>query len=97
MFLSSIGTAVPERCYPKDECWEAFARSDWFERLSPRAHAVAKTVLRRDNGIEERWLAVDSLDEVFAIDPDTLHRRYATHAPLLAAQAGTSGARARRH
>jgi alkylresorcinol/alkylpyrone synthase len=31
---------------------------------------------------------VDSLQEVFAIDPDTLHRRYATHAPLLAAQAG---------
>jgi alkylresorcinol/alkylpyrone synthase len=88
MFLSSIGTALPDRCYAKEECWDAFAGSDWFERLSPRAHAVAKTVLRRDNGIEERWLAVDSLQEVFAIDPDTLHRRYATHAPLLAAQAG---------
>jgi alkylresorcinol/alkylpyrone synthase len=88
MFLSSIGTALPDRCYAKDECWDAFARSDWFERLGPRAHAVAKTVLRRDNGIEERWLAIDSLQEVFAIDPDTLHRRYATHAPLLAAQAG---------
>jgi predicted naringenin-chalcone synthase len=88
MFLRSIGTALPDRCYAKDECWDAFARSDWFERLGPRAHTVAKTVLRRDNGIEERWLAVDSLQEVFAIDPDTLHRRYATHAPLLAAQAG---------
>jgi alkylresorcinol/alkylpyrone synthase len=88
MFLNAIGTALPERCYAKDECWDAFARSDWFGRLGPRAHAVAKTVLRRDNGIEERWLAVDSLEEVFAIDPDTLHRRYATHAPLLAAKAG---------
>ncbi len=88
MFLTSIGTALPERRYTKEECWDAFANSDWFERLGPRAHTVAKTVLRRDNGIEERWLAVESLEEVFAIDPDTLHRRFATHAPRLAARAG---------
>jgi len=87
MFLNSIGTALPERRYRKADCWEAFAQSEWFTRLSPRAHAVAKTVLRRDNGIEERWLAVDSLEEVFAIDPDTLHRRFALHAPRLAAAA----------
>jgi polyketide synthase Type III len=87
MFLNSIGTALPERCYSKGDCWEAFAQSEWFERLTPRAHAVAKTVLRRDNGIEERWLAVESLKEVFAIDPDTLHRRFASHAPRLAAAA----------
>jgi len=90
MFLNSIGTALPERRYSKSECWEAFATSNWFERLSPRAHAVANTVLRRDNGIEERWLAVESLEEVFAIDPDTLHRRFATHAPRLAAEAARS-------
>lgn len=88
MFLNSIGTALPERRYTKGECWDAFANSDWFERLGPRAHAVAKTVLRRDNGIEERWLAVESLEEVFAIDPDTLHRRFVAHAPRLAASAG---------
>jgi predicted naringenin-chalcone synthase len=87
MFLNSIGTALPAHRYTKEDCWEAFAVSDWFERLSPRARAVTKTVLRRDNGIEERWLAVESLEEVFAIDPDTLHRRFATHAPRLAAEA----------
>jgi predicted naringenin-chalcone synthase len=87
MFLNAIGTALPERRYSKGDCWEAFAQSEWFERLGPRAHAIAKTVLRRDNGIEERWLAVESLEEVFAIDPDTLHRRFATHAPSLAANA----------
>lgn len=87
MFLNSIGTALPERRFRKAECWEAFARSEWFERLSPRAHSIAKTVIRRDNGIEERWLAVESLQEVFAIDPDTLHRRFAIHAPRLAAAA----------
>jgi alkylresorcinol/alkylpyrone synthase len=51
---------------------------------------LAKTVLRRNNGIEERWLAVDSLEEAFAIDPDTLHRRFVEHAPVLAAQAAMS-------
>jgi alkylresorcinol/alkylpyrone synthase len=87
MFLNSIGTSLPQRCYSKGDCWEAFAQSEWFERLSPRAHAVAKTVLRRDNGIEERWLAVESLQEVFAIDPDTLHERFVRHAPRLASEA----------
>lgn len=87
MFLNSIGTGLPEKRYSKDECWEAFAQSEWFDRLGPRAHAVAQTVLRRDNGIEERWLAVETLQEVFAIDPDTLQRRFATHAPRLAQEA----------
>ncbi len=87
MFLSAIGTALPAHRYNKEQCWEAFAASPWFARLSPRAHTVAKTVLRRDNGIEERWLAVESLNEVFAIDPDTLNRRFALHAPRLAAKA----------
>src|SRR5450631_2222697 len=88
MFLNSIGTALPPTRYTKSQCWDAFTHSDWFERLGARAHMVAKAVLGRDNGIEERWLAVKSLDEVFAIDPDTLHRRFEAHAPQLAAQAG---------
>src|ERR1700690_1359128 len=88
MYLHAVGTALPERRYTKNACWEAFPASDWFGRLNARSHAIAKSVLRRDNGIEARWLAVDSLDEGFAIDADTLHRRFATHAPRLAAEAG---------
>ncbi len=88
MYLNAVGTALPERRYTKAECWEAFAASDWYGRLEARSHAIAKMVLRRENGIEARWLAVDSLNEVFAIDPDTLHRRFAAHAPRLAGQAG---------
>ncbi len=45
-------------------------------------------MLQRDNGIEARRLAVDSLDEVFSIDPNTLSQRFLTHAPVLAARAG---------
>lgn len=87
MYVRAVGTATPPRRYAKAECWTAFEASPWFERLSPRARAVARSVLQRDNGIEARHLAVDSLDEAFAIDADTLHRRYVTHAPLLATRA----------
>jgi alkylresorcinol/alkylpyrone synthase len=93
MYLHALGTALPDRRYTKTDCWEAFAASDWFGRLNPRSHAIANAVLRRDNGIEARWLAVDSLNEVFAIDPDTLHRRFATHAPQLATAAARSALR----
>ena len=78
----------PPARYTKAECLEAFERSDWFARLDSRSHLIARTVLQRDNGIEARRLALDSLDEVFAIDPDTLDRRFLAHAPTLAAEAG---------
>jgi alkylresorcinol/alkylpyrone synthase len=88
MFVNAIGTALPPRRYTKAECWDAFAGSAWFDRLDARARTVAKMVLTRNNGIEARHLALESLDEVFAIDPDTLQRRYVQHAPRLAAEAG---------
>ena len=87
MYLTGIGTAAPPARYTKAECLAAFQGSDWFARLDARAHYVAKLVLQRDNGIEARRLAVDSLDEVFEIDPDTLARRFLTHAPALATAA----------
>lgn len=91
MYVQAIGTAVPARCYTKSDCWAAFEASEWFERLDRRSRALSKLVLHRDNGIEARRLAVDSLEEVFAIDTDTLHRRFAKHAPDLAAEAARNG------
>ncbi len=88
MFITGIGTAAPPHRYSKAQCWEALKAAECFQRLSPRAHAITEMVLLRDNGIEHRHLALDSLDEVFAIDPDTLYRRFSLHAPQLAAQAG---------
>ena len=88
MFFIGIGTATPSARYTKAECLEAFQNSEWYGRLDARAHFVARTVLQRNNGIEARRLAVDSLDEVFRIDPDTLARRFLENAPVLAAQAG---------
>jgi alkylresorcinol/alkylpyrone synthase len=87
MDLVGIGTASPPARYTKAECWAAFEQSAWYSRLDARAHLIAKTVLQRDNGIDARRLAVDGLAEVFAIDPDTLSRRFRMHAPVLAARA----------
>lgn len=87
MFFSGLGTATPPQRYTKAECLAAFERSDWLQRLDRRSHWIARTVLQRDNGMETRHLAVDRIDEVFAIDPDTLAQRFARHAPALAVQA----------
>ncbi len=87
MYLNALATATPGRRYTKRDCWAAFVASDWFLRLDERSRALAQLVLTRDNGMESRWLAIESLQEVFAIEPDTLQRRFATHAPRLATDA----------
>jgi predicted naringenin-chalcone synthase len=88
MHILGVGTSTPQTRYTKAECLVAFEKSAWFARLDDRAHLIARTVLQRDNGIEARRLAVDVLEEVFTIDPNTLSKRFLTHAPTLAAQAG---------
>ena len=87
MFITGLGTATPRNRYTQGECWEAFQRAAQFARLDRRARATLQSVLLGDNGIHTRSLALDSLDEVFAIDPDTLHSRFARHAPVLASRA----------
>jgi predicted naringenin-chalcone synthase len=87
VFLNGLGTAAPENRYLKSECWDAFRASEWFQRLGTRARAIAQTVLLHDNGIEARHLAVDSLEEGFRIDPDTLYARFLANAPSLASRA----------
>jgi alkylresorcinol/alkylpyrone synthase len=87
MFVSGLGTAVPPRSYTQPECWEALTRAERPE-LDARTRSILRGILTHDNGIERRSLALESLDEGFDLDPDTLHRRFATHAPRLAAQAG---------
>lgn len=88
MFVNGIGTATPAQQYSKAQCWEAFAASDWYAKLSPRATGIVQAVLQHDNGIATRHLAIDTLEEVFQVDPDTLHQRFVQHAPVLAKKAG---------
>jgi predicted naringenin-chalcone synthase len=87
MFINGIGTANPEQRFTKADCLEAFQNSDWFERLDLRSRFVAQTVLQRDNGIEARRLALAKLADVFAINPNTLSKRFYDNAPRLATSA----------
>jgi len=90
MYLNGVGTAAPPARYTKLDCWEAFRRSQWFERLHERTRALARAILLGENGMAARRLAVASLSDVFQIDPDTLRRRFLDAAPRLAAQAGAA-------
>jgi alkylresorcinol/alkylpyrone synthase len=86
MYITGLGTAVPPRSFTQRECWEALQRADRRE-ITPRTRAILQGILNHDNGIERRSLALESLDESFDLDPDTLHRRFVTHAPRLATEA----------
>lgn len=87
MFITGIGTAVPPARYQQRECCEALQRSGPFAELTTRSQAILKKVLLGNNGIATRHLALETLDEVFNLHPDTLHARFAKHAPRLAAEA----------
>ncbi len=87
MYFRGIGTATPPARYTKAQCLEAFQQSDWFARLDARSHFIAGRVLLRDNGMQARHLALERLGDVFDIEPNTLARRFAEHAPALATQA----------
>ena len=87
MFITGLGTATPPRRHQQRECWEALQAAEPFARLSNRSKGILKKVLLGENGIETRYLAFDRLEEAFSIDPDTLHRRFARNAPVVAAEA----------
>jgi polyketide synthase Type III len=88
MFVNAVGTANPPNRYDKAQCWDAFTESEWFGKLDRRSHLVAQAVLGKDNGIQTRSLALDTIEDAFRIDPDTLHARYLANAPVLVEQAG---------
>jgi alkylresorcinol/alkylpyrone synthase len=87
MFLSGLGTATPSTRYTQTQCWDALIASNYLERLAPRSQAILRKVLRGDNGICSRFLALNNLDEAFALDPDVLDARFAAHGPVVAAAA----------
>ena len=90
MFLVGLGTAVPETRYTQRECWDALRGSARFTRLTAPARVLLERVLLGESGIRTRHLALARLDEAFAIEPDVLHRRFAEHAPALAANAAAA-------
>src|SRR5258705_5269401 len=92
MFLTGLQTAAPANRFTQAECWDALQRADRPE-LNARVRSILQGILTHDNGIETRALALDSLDDGFDLDPDTLHRRFVAHAPRLASQAAAGALR----
>ena len=89
MFIAGLGTATPPNRYTQAQCWAALRGDRQFAQLDKSARAILQRVLLGNNSIHARHLALDPLDEVFDADPDTLHRRFAKHAPDLASRAAT--------
>jgi predicted naringenin-chalcone synthase len=87
MFFAGLGTAVPAPRYTQSECWEAFRAAPQFARLAPPGRALLERVLRAEQGVHTRHLALERLEDALDIDPDVLHRRFAAHAPELATRA----------
>jgi alkylresorcinol/alkylpyrone synthase len=88
MFIVGLGTASPPKCYAQAEGWDVVQRAPQFELLNLRSRAILKKILTGRNGITTRHLALDSLDEVFQVDPNILQERFVRNAPALAGEAG---------
>lgn len=93
MFIIGLGTEVPLRRFKQGEAWAALEASSQFASLAPRSRVILRKVLNGKNGIDSRHLSFEKLTEAFALDPDTLHARFALHAPELAAAAGAKALR----
>lgn len=87
MFLSGIGTAAPSTRWTQLQCWDALVASGYLPKLSQRSQAILRKVLRGNNGICTRHLALQQLGEAFEFDPDVLDARFAAYAPAIASDA----------
>lgn len=90
MFLTGLATAVPPHRFTQAECWTAVQKAPQFAQLTPRARALLKKILTSEKSIATRHFSTTNLEDVFALNPDTLHARFASHAPPLAAQSAQS-------
>ncbi|GAB4246434.1 MAG: type III polyketide synthase [Candidatus Methylacidiphilales bacterium] len=87
MILHGIGSAVPPFYYRQEACLDALVESGQILALRPSSRRLLERVLRGDNGIEGRFLATESLPELFALDADGLNEMFRREAPRLGAQA----------
>ena len=87
MFITALGTAVPENRYSQRECWSALRAAPQFASLRAPSRVLLERVLAGEHGVRTRHLALESLAEAFVIDPDVLACRFARHAPELATRA----------
>ena len=93
MYFTGLGTAAPSTAYTQAQCYEALQGAPQFEHLNRRSRALLQRLLRGENGIATRALALAPLEDAFDARPDVLHQRYEQHAPALAQRAGEEALR----
>lgn len=91
MYLQSLTTAVPATAYCQSELLEIFLHSQARHRLKERSQGLMEKILRADNGIETRHLAIENLEGIFDLDAESLNRAFECHAPRLAGEALRAG------
>ena len=78
MFITGLGTALPQKRFTQAECWKALQAWEKLDQLKPRSRAILKKVLLQDNGIASRHLALEQLAQAFEVTPNVLHARTPT-------------------
>lgn len=88
MYLHALATAVPERRYTQQECWDMATRSTLRDLLHRRSMLVLRAILTRgQSGITTRHFAADNLERIFERSPDELNTLFRREAPRLATRA----------
>ena len=80
--IISIGVANPKRCLTQQESWEHLQR---LRRLAPLEKKYYQKFML-DSGINQRYLALPELEDIFCEDQDLIIKRYEAEAPQIAAR-----------
>jgi predicted naringenin-chalcone synthase len=88
MYLRSLATAVPPHAFTQEACWAAMKNEPLLSPLKPRSRALLEKILTSGtSGIEQRHLALNTLQESFSRSAEQLNQHFEQHAPPLAAEA----------
>lgn len=88
MYLRSIATAVPQRTFTQEACWQSMRDHNLLTRLKPRSTSLLEKVLTSGaSGIIQRNLALNSIDEAFDHGAEALNNNFEREAPPLARHA----------
>lgn len=83
MNLASIATALPERSWTQQECWDTLCEHPVVRTLKPRSRSILEGVLLGDSGIERRHFSIERLDELLGRSAQGLSEAFEREAAKL--------------
>ena len=87
MFLHALATAVPDCSLTQAECLRVLHQPEVRAGLSRRSALILQAILRGDSGIDQRYFAVPSVENVWQRSSDELNAAFRQEAPKLAERA----------